>query len=126
MASFKTLQRWNAYIYTMARVHAPIPIVGNFAGICFYRMYGNNYARAASSLTARQVKTSRRFAKTRYYAGLMARASQIGSSVYNALPVYWRQGWMYRAFTGEALKMLKEGGEEKVVLNELMKTYVIQ
>jgi hypothetical protein len=37
----------------------------------------------------------------------MAKASTIGSMVYNALPAHWRQFWMYQAFTGEALKMLK-------------------
>ena len=97
----------------MGKVHTTIPIVGHFGNICYYRMYGNNYARAASSLSAKKVKTSKRFAKTRYYAFLMGKASKIGSVVYNELPSYWRQGWMYRAFTGEAVTMLKEGKAEK-------------
>jgi hypothetical protein len=55
----------------------------------------------------------------------MAKASKIGSAVYKALPEDFRQFWMYRAFVGEALKMLKDQemtGEQ--VLESLFRTYV--
>ncbi|WP_133054678.1 hypothetical protein [Niastella populi] len=67
-----------------------------------------------SSLTRRKVLYSPQFARTRHNAALMAKAAKIGSAVYNALPEYWRQGWMYRSFTGEARKMLGKrlGGDE--------------
>jgi hypothetical protein len=54
----------------------------------------------------------------------MAKASKIGSLVYNALPAYWRQGWMYRAFTGEAYTMLKAGKKEEEIQQLLMQRYV--
>jgi hypothetical protein len=54
----------------------------------------------------------------------MAKASRIGSLVYNALPPYWRQGWMYRSFTGEALTMLKARKKEDEIRLVLMQRYV--
>jgi len=53
----------------------------------------------------------------------MAKASKIGSAVYKSLPEDFRQFWMYRAFVGEALKMLKEGMTGQQVLESLFKTY---
>ncbi|MFL5746888.1 MAG: hypothetical protein ACJ751_19580, partial [Niastella sp.] len=58
------------------------------------------------------------------YAGLMAKASKIGSLVYNELPAYWRQGWMYRAFTGEAFTMLKARKNELEMQQVLRERYV--
>jgi hypothetical protein len=54
----------------------------------------------------------------------MAKASRIGSLVYNALPEYWRQGWMYRSFTGEAYTMLKARKKEAEIQQVLWKRYV--
>jgi len=54
----------------------------------------------------------------------MAKASKIGSAVYKSLPEDFRQFWMYRAFVGEALKMLKEGMTGQQALESLFKTYV--
>jgi hypothetical protein len=54
----------------------------------------------------------------------MAKASKIGSFVYNALPAYWRQGWMYRSFTGEAYTMLKARKKEEDIQQLLMQCYV--
>lgn len=54
----------------------------------------------------------------------MAKASRIGSAVYNELPEYWRQGWMYRSFTGEALTMLKERKKEDEIQQLLRHRYV--
>ena len=54
----------------------------------------------------------------------MAKASKIGSHVYNALPEYWRQGWMFRSFTGEAYKMLKAGNQENEIQQILFQRYV--
>jgi hypothetical protein len=54
----------------------------------------------------------------------MAKASKIGSFVYNALPQYWRHGWMYRSFTGEALTLLKAGKKEDEIQQILLQQYV--
>ena len=80
--------------------------------LTFYMMDGVNYVRIKSSLTRKRVLKSPDFRKTRLYAGFMARASKIGSVIYQALPHDWRQGWMYRAFTGEALQLLKKANHK--------------
>ena len=93
----------------MAKVHAPFPMTRTMGGLTFYMMDGVNYVRTKSSLTRKTVLKSAAFRKTRQYAGMMSQASRIGSVIYQALPGNWRQGWMYRAFTGEAMQFLKEG-----------------
>ena len=80
---------------------------GTFDQLTFYKMDGQYYVRVKSRLTSERVKTSPEFHRTMYLASLMARASRIGSQVYKALPPGWRQYWMYRSFTGEALLLLK-------------------
>lgn len=87
-------------------------------------MGGVNYAREKSSLTRKRVLKSPHFRKTRSYAGLMSQASRIGSIIYQALPQGWRQGWMYRAFTGEALPFLKEGKPVEKTTTILWERYV--
>lgn len=108
----------------MAEVFAPFIIDRTIGNRTFYRMEGKNYVRKKSSLTRKKALHSPRFESTRHYAGLMARASKIGSLVYKALPAYWRQFWMYRSFTGEALTMLKAGKTEQQVQQQLWAQYV--
>jgi len=92
--------------------------------LTFYCREGKNFVRTKSSLTKKRVLRSPEFERTRYYAGLLAKASKIGSHVYNALPEYWRQGWMYRSFTGEALTLLKAGKKEDEIQQILLQQYV--
>ena len=108
----------------MAEVFAPFPIQRTMCNLTFYMIEGRNFVRTKSSLTRRKVLYSAQFKNTRHFAGLMAKASKIGSQVYNALPEYWRQGWMYRSFTGEAYTMLKIGKKEEEIQKELYKRYV--
>src|SRR5687768_17479097 len=108
----------------MAKVYAPFPITRTMGDLTFYMMDGVNYARTKSSLTRKRVLKSPNFKKTRFYAGLMSQASKIGSVIYQALPHDWRQGWMYRAFTGEALQLLKEGKTVEETTRVLWKRYV--
>lgn len=81
---------------------------GTIDDITFYKMDGQYYARAKSSLSAKRVKTSAEFTKTMAHAELLVRASRIGSQIYKGLPPGWRQFWMYRGFTGEAFTLLME------------------
>ena len=97
---------------------------GTFGDTTFYKMEGKYYARPKSSLTAEKVKTHPDFACTMIYAGLLGRASKIGSVIYQQLPENWRQFWMYRSFTGEAMKMLEGGATEQEAKDYLWKTYV--
>jgi hypothetical protein len=108
----------------MAEAFAPFPIERTIGNLTFYIMEGRNFVRKKSSLTRRKVLYSPQFKNTRHYAGLMAKASKIGSHVYNALPEYWRQGWMYRSFTGEAYKMIKAGKKEAEIQQVLLQRYV--
>lgn len=108
----------------MAKVFAPFIINRTMHNLTFYCMAGRNFVRTKSSLTRKRVLRSPEFECTRYHAGLLAKASKIGSFVYNALPEYWRQGWMYRSFTGEAYTMLKAGKSEQEIQQELLQRYV--
>jgi hypothetical protein len=108
----------------MAEVFAPFPIQCTMCNLTFYVIEGRNFVRKKSSLTRRRVLYSPHFKNTRHFAGLMGKASKIGSHVYNALPADWRQGWMYRSFTGEAYTMLKKGKKEKEIQQVLYKQYV--
>lgn len=108
----------------MAEVFAPFRIERTMCSLTFYMMEGRNFVRKKSALTRRKVLHSPQFKNTRHFAGLMGRASKIGSQVYNALPEYWRQGWMYRSFTGEAYTMLKTGKKEEEIRQVLCKRYV--
>jgi hypothetical protein len=108
----------------MAEVFAPFVINRTIRNLTFYSMEGRNFVRKKSSLTRRKVLYSPQFKNTRHYAGLMAKASKIGSLVFNALPEYWRQGWMYRSFTGEAFTMLKAGKKEQEIQQVLWERYV--
>jgi hypothetical protein len=109
---------------SMAKRTSHINFVGTINNLCFYSMWDKYYVRMASSLTGERVKKDPRFALTRHYAGLMARASKIGSNIYKQLPVDFRQFWMYRAFTGETLKMLKTGATDETATEQLWQTYV--
>ena len=108
----------------MAKQIGNIKITGTYDNVCFYQMDGAYYARRKSSLTARRVKTSPKFALTRVYAGLLAQASKIASEIYKDLPRGFRQYWMFRAFTGEALQCLKKGETCEEAKEKLWQTYV--
>jgi hypothetical protein len=92
--------------------------------LVFYKMGNEYYVRTKSSLKGKRVKKDPKFAGTMRSAGRLARASKIGSAVYKALPANFKQFFMYRAFTGEAIKMLKQGMSEEEILQKLMDVYV--
>src|SRR6266700_6104984 len=92
--------------------------------LTFYKMEGKYYVRKKSRLTGKRVKKDPRFRVTMMNAGWLARASKIGSTVYKTLPESWRQFWMYREFTGEAMRMLKQGRNDEEVREVLLNTYV--
>ena len=92
--------------------------------LVFYKMGNEYYVRTKSSLTSKRVKKDPKFRRSMMSAGRLASASKIGSAVYKALPANFKQFFMYRAFTGEAIKMLKEGMCEEEILQKLMDVYV--
>lgn len=108
----------------MAENCGPFKLQRTIGKLTFYMMDGRNFVRKKSSLTRRKVLYSPQFENTRHNAGLMGKASKIGSQVYNALPEYWRQGWMFRSFTGEAYTMLKAHKGEEEIQQRLLQRYV--
>jgi hypothetical protein len=99
---------------------------GTFDGLTLYKMDGQYYARAKSSLSSERVKTSPEFRWTMVYARLLARASKIGSQIYRGLPPGWRQFWMYRSFTGEAFTLLEENAYSDEEVKQLLWTCYVE
>lgn len=87
-------------------------------------MEGKYYVRKKSPFTREKVLTHPAFQKTRFYADRLVTASKIASSIYSELPVNWRQFWMFRDFTGEAMTMLNNGSTPQEAYDYLWETYV--
>jgi len=102
-----------------------LPKGGNIKGIvCVYFLNGQLCIRSASTLSSKRVKTSPEFKNTMINAGLMAKASRIGSMIYKTLPDKKRKHARYRRLTGRAMKYLKKGHKEEDVIR-LLKEIII-
>ena len=108
----------------MAKQCGPIFLECTWDDLTFYKMDGKYYVRKKSRLTREKVLTHKAFHKTRRYASLLVTASKIASSIYSDLPIHWRQFWMFRDFTGEALTMLDNGAIPQQAYDYLWQTYV--
>lgn len=108
----------------MAQQLGPVFLERTWDDLTFYKMDGKYYCRIKSRLTRKRVKESKEFALTMVYANLLASASKVASSIYSDLPKNWRQFWMYRSFTGEAMKMMEGGETAQAAYDHLWKTYV--
>jgi hypothetical protein len=108
----------------MGRQQGHIVFTGTIDRLCFYKSCGQYCVRKSSSLTGKRVKKSKAFSRTMENAGVLARASRIGSSIYRGLPKTFRQFWMYKAFTGEAIQWLRQGKTDEETRMILWKTYV--
>jgi hypothetical protein len=110
----------------MAIIRKPLlPLGGRYDHVVFYRLPCGLICRVLNPHTRKRILKDPKFAEFRKCSKRMAKASKIGSAVYKALPEDFRQFWMFRAFVGEAFKMLKDQemtGEE--VMESLFKTYV--
>ncbi len=108
----------------MAKQCGPIFLECTRDDLTFYKMDGLYYVRRKSRLTCEKVLKHKAFAKTRFYAGRLVVASKIASSIYSDLPIDWRQFWMFRDFTGEAITMIDNGATPQEAYNYLWHTYV--
>jgi hypothetical protein len=108
----------------MAKQCGPIFLECTWDDLTFYKMDGLYYVRKKSRLTREKVLKHRAFAKTRFYADRLVVASKIASSIYSDLPMDWRQFWMFREFTGEAMTMLDNDLTPQEAYNYLWHTYV--
>jgi hypothetical protein len=76
--------------------------------------------RSRSTLTRERVKNSEAFVNTRKENEFMAKASKLASEVYQNIPPQTRKYAQYRVLTGEAIKLLRGGIDEKEVLESLL------
>jgi hypothetical protein len=88
-----------------------IKIRGTIAGITFYKMEGQWYARRQSSLTGKGVKSDPRFRRTMASAQRLALGSQLASRVYRALPCTAQVYTLFCRLKSAAIQALKEGSE---------------
>jgi hypothetical protein len=94
------------------------------SGVVIYMRNGKLYARSRTSLSGLRVKTDPAFKPTMEYAELMARASKIGSEVYQVVPQNKKQRSLYNKITGRAMKLLRDSGlSNKEILLKLLKEY---
>lgn len=89
----------------MAKQLGPFKLRECYDNVCFYKMDGQYYARAKSSLDRKRVKKDPAFWETRWHANLLARSSKIASAIYRTLP---KEKGLFRKLTGQAMRLLKE------------------
>ncbi|HSC37893.1 MAG TPA: hypothetical protein VLD19_08490, partial [Chitinophagaceae bacterium] len=104
----------------MARLLQPPKKYGTYCGLCVYQMHGDDFVRKASSLTGDRVKEEPAFNSTRAWAGRLAHASRLAGAVYDMLSPCRQRFYLYRKFTGIAMKLLTAGATEGEVVVELM------
>jgi hypothetical protein len=105
--------------------NAILPYKRRCGRVVFYPHPCGLIVRYLNPHTRKRILKDPHFAAFRKCSKLLAKASKIGSAVYKALPADFRQFWMYRAFVGEAMKMMKDQamtGEQ--TLESLFRTYV--
>ena len=108
----------------MAQQCGPIFLECTWDDLTFYKWEDKYFVRKKSRLTREKVLTHKAFHKTRFYANRLVTASRIASSIYSQLPIHWRQFWMYRDFTGEAMTLLDSGATQQETYFYLWHTYV--
>ena len=104
----------------MGTLSRPPEKYGTYCGLCVYQMYGKDRVRKASSLTAKRVKEEPAFKNTRAWAARMAHASTLAAAVYDMLSPCRKRFYLYRKFTGIAMKLLTAGATDGEVVVELM------
>ena len=104
----------------MGTLSRPPKKYGTYCGLCVYEMHGKPRVRTASSLTSDRVKEEPAFKNTRAWAGRLAHASRLAGAVYDMLSPCRKQFYLYRKFTGIAMKLLTAGATEGEVVVELM------
>jgi hypothetical protein len=103
----------------MAKQLGILTITGCHDNLLFYAMEGIPYVRKKSSLSGKRVKKSKAFQLTMVYAGIMAQASKIASSVYRQIPKEKREVAFFRTLTGIAQKLIRKGISEEDVYEQL-------
>ncbi len=108
----------------MAKQCGPIFLECTWDDLTFYKWEDKYFVRKKSRLTREKVLSHPAFHNTRVAADRLVTASKIASSIYSDLPIDWRQFWMFRDFTGEAMIMIDNGATAQKAYDYLWKTYV--
>jgi len=95
-------------------------------GLYFYysTYFGHNIIRRTTSLTGARVKTDKAFKGFRESSNRMKQASPVAASLYKMIPAENKQYAIYRLLTSEALKMIKEGLDTEIIVENLQKIYI--
>ena len=95
-------------------------------GLFFYysHHFGHNIVRKTTSLTGQRVKTDIAFKGFRESSNRLKKASPIAASLYKLIPAETKQYSIYRLLTSEALKMIKEGLDTEIIIDNLQRTYI--
>ncbi len=95
-------------------------------GLFFYysHHFGHNIVRKTTSLTGQRVKTDIAFKGFRESSNRLKQASPIAASLYKLIPAETKQYSIYRLLTSEALKMIKEGLDTEIIIENLQRTYI--
>ena len=95
-------------------------------GLYFYYSphFGHNIVRKTTSLTGQRVKTDIAFKGFRESSNRLKQASPIAASLYKLIPTETKQYSIYRLLTSEALRMIKEGLDTDVIIENLHRTYI--
>ncbi len=101
----------------MAKQEGLVKLTGTIGNITFYKMNGEYYARAKSTLSGKRVKKDVAFGLTRVYARRLGLASAAAKKCYRALPE--RNVQVYRKMVSEALRLLKTGCPEEQLESSL-------
>lgn len=108
----------------MAKQCGPIRLTGTVQGICFYTIEGKAFVRMKNSLTRKLVMNDPAFRRTREYAALLGKAPKIASGVYRQITGERKKHSLYQEMTGKAMRMLREGKEKEVVVQDLFGRYL--
>lgn len=108
----------------MAKQCGEHTITGTIDNLCFYKMEGKFYVRQKSSLSRKRVQTDKAFAQTMHYARLLGRAAKVASAFYKTLPAEQKIKGLYKQLTGMVMRLLKEGKEEAVIIQELQHLFM--
>ncbi len=106
----------------MPRQTGPYFFTGRRGDLLGYRMAGGYFVRVVSSLTGKRVKKDPAFELTMHYAGMLGRASKIGSAIYHRMPK--QEHGFYRKLTGMAMQLLKEGKTEEETFHQLCNDFI--
>ena len=103
----------------MAKQTGEYKITGTYDDVTYYKMEGQYYARAKSSLKGSRVKRDPRFRRTMQNAHRFGKGNQLASKVYRSLP---KEAQVYALFTelkSIAILAIKEGKSEAEVMELL-------